>query len=595
MGRLLLISRFVIGDIKRRRVQSALLLLMIVTTTATLTLGLALHHVSENPFARTRAATYGPDAVIEVGGGEGGAALSPAPFTSLIHAPGVTGVAGPYPVAFMRLQAAGHDLPVQVEGRDLAPAAIDRPLVTSGGWVSAGGAVIEQGLADAVGLRVGDTIRLAGHAFPVVGIALTTAQEFYPAATPGLVWLTRADTQALASGSRSTGYLLEVKLADPAAAPAFGDELNSAAFSAATAGEPYLFEAWQQVRANDYKVIQVDRKVLLIGSGLLAMLAVASIAVVVGGRMAEQTRRVGLLKAIGATPRLIAVVLLAENLLLALGAAAVGLALGDLAAPLLADPGSGLIGTPATSPLTVTSVALVIAVAAAVAAAATLIPAIRAAQTSTLAALHDSARPPSRRAGLIEYSAGLPVPLLLGLRLMARRPRRAALTATSLAIAVAMTVAAITLHHNLDAVNQPATSTAFLVTSSLGQRINRLTFVISATLIVLAALNATFTTWATVIDAQRLTALARALGATPRQVTAALATAQLAPTVAAACIGIPAGLGLYTLAAHGPSTPPPTLLLLTVIPATLLVVAALTAVPARIGAARSVAEVLRSE
>ncbi len=42
---------------------------------------------------------------------------------------------------------------------------------------------------------------------------------------------------------------------------------------------------------------------MLVGSWLLAILAVASVAVLVGGRMAEQLRRVGLLKAVGCTPR----------------------------------------------------------------------------------------------------------------------------------------------------------------------------------------------------------------------------------------------------------------------------------------------------
>ncbi len=59
VGRVLLVWRLVIGDVSRRRVQSLLLVVMIVTTTATLALGLALHHVSQSPFARTRAATEG--------------------------------------------------------------------------------------------------------------------------------------------------------------------------------------------------------------------------------------------------------------------------------------------------------------------------------------------------------------------------------------------------------------------------------------------------------------------------------------------------------------------------------------------------------
>ena len=68
--------------------------------------------------------------------------------------------------------------------------------------------------------------------------------------------------------------------------------------------------------------------------------------------MAEQTRRVGLLKAVGGTPGLVAAVLLAENLLLALVAAAAGLAAGWLAAPLLTSPGAGLVGAPGAPSLT---------------------------------------------------------------------------------------------------------------------------------------------------------------------------------------------------------------------------------------------------
>ena len=66
MGRVLLTWRLAIRDIQRRRVQSALLLVMIVTTTTTLTIGLALHKVTDSPFARTRAATRGPDIVAEL-------------------------------------------------------------------------------------------------------------------------------------------------------------------------------------------------------------------------------------------------------------------------------------------------------------------------------------------------------------------------------------------------------------------------------------------------------------------------------------------------------------------------------------------------
>ena len=89
--------------------------------------------------------------------------------------------------------------------------------------------------------------------------------------------------------------------------------------------------------------------------------------------MAEQTRRVGLIKAVGGTPGLIAAVLLAENLVLALIAAAAGLAAGWRAAPLLTSPGAGLVGAPGAPSLTTLTVALVAAAALALALAATLV------------------------------------------------------------------------------------------------------------------------------------------------------------------------------------------------------------------------------
>jgi putative ABC transport system permease protein len=594
VGRLLLVARLVIGDIRRRRVESALLLVMIATTTTTLTLGLALHKVTDSPFARSRAATRGPDVVAELAPSPGVTARAARLFAPLVHAPGVVGTSGPYPLVSAQLIARGIDTPAFAEGRDAGAAAIDQPLLTAGSWVRPGGAVIERGFADALGLHVGDTIDLAGRPFRVAGVGVSTAQCFYPVARPGLIWLTRGDADALSTPQRPLGYVVNLKLADPAAARAFANGSVPAAFYNDPAS---LLQSWQDIEHDDFQVVSVDQKALLIVSTLLALLAIASIAVVVGGRMAEQTRRVGLLKAVGATPRLVAFILLAENLLLALVAAVVGLALGQVIAPVLTNPGSGLIGSPPSPPLTPSSVLEVALVAVAVAVGATLIPAIRGARTSTIRALTDPAHPPRRRPWLIAISARLPVPLLLGVRLVARRLRRSAFTAASLAIAVMMVTAALTLQHNVDVRDQQNIGGAIAIGGgSVIDRVNHLVLLLSLVLVVLAAVNALFTTWATVIDAERPTAIARALGATQSQVIAGLTLSQLLPGFVAACLGVPAGLALYELAGgHVDKASPPILWLLAVIPATLIAVAALTAIPARIGANRAVAEVLRSE
>ena len=123
------------------------------------------------------------------------------------------------------------------------------------------------------------------------------------------------------------------------------------------------------------------------------------------------------------------------------------------------------------------------------------------------------------------------------------------------------------------------------------------TAVISVMLVVLAAVNAAFIAWTTVLEARHSAALARALGATPEQITTGLSVAQMLPALVGALLGIPGGIGIYYAAKNGPgaTTLPSALWLIATIVLMLLVIAVLTAIPARIGARRPVAEVLQAE
>jgi putative ABC transport system permease protein len=240
------------------------------------------------------------------------------------------------------------------------------------------------------------------------------------------------------------------------------------------------------------------------------------------------------------------------------------------------------------------TVALVVAAALAVTGLATLIPAHRAARTSMVAALADAARAPRRRAGLIAVSARLPIPLLIGLRLAARRPRRAALNAASVAITVAAIVAVL-IYHASHGQQLPGTPSA--LNAPQADPVDQVVLIVTVVLVALAMLNALFLTWATVLDTRRPSALTRALGATPRQVSAGLAAAQVLPALPGAILGIPAGIGLYAAVKGGGAslTIPPDWWLLAVVLGTLLVVAGLTAIPAHIGAHRPAAEILQPE
>src|SRR5215472_4817879 len=110
MGRILLVCRLAARDLRRHPAQAMLLLLAITATTTTLTLGLALHGVTSRPYQQTRAATHGPDVVayLPVTHQPGRVPRLPAQATAaLVHAPGVTGHSGPYPLASAILRVHG--------------------------------------------------------------------------------------------------------------------------------------------------------------------------------------------------------------------------------------------------------------------------------------------------------------------------------------------------------------------------------------------------------------------------------------------------------------------------------------------------------
>jgi putative ABC transport system permease protein len=438
----------------------------------------------------------------------------------------------------------------------------------------------------------------------VVGIAVTAAGLPYPnlcyqpgggcvftlpasSNDFGFAWVTAPDASALASSRAPLSYFLDLKLENPATAPAFASKYGSQ-----PTPSPRTLIPWQAIQTGSGLLVQDEQSVLSPGAWLAGLLAIASVAVLAGGRMAERTRRVGLLKAVGGTLGTIAVVLLAENLVLALLAAAAGLAIGWLAAPLVASPGAALVGTPGAPALTLPIVGLVVAVALAVALASTLVPAIRAARTSTVSALANAARRPRRHGTLIRLSRRLPVPLLLGMRLVARRPRRALLSAASVTVTASGIVAVLAFHTSVHLNNF---GQAGGLRNPVVDRDEQMLVVITVVLVALTVLNAICAAWTTVLDARQASALARALGASPGQVTAGIAAAQVVPAVPGALLGIPLGIGLFDVAHGAGVVVPPAWWLAAAVIGILAAIAVLAAIPALVGARRPVSPILQSE
>jgi hypothetical protein len=114
------------------------------------------------------------------------------------------------------------------------------------------------------------------------------------------------------------------------------------------------------------------------------------------------------------------------------------------------------------------------------------------------------------------------------LRVAARRPRRVVLGVVSIAIAVSGIFNALVLNTYL---------TTQRLAGGLGdaqaELLSEVLLVVMVMVLSLAAVNAIFITWATVLDNRHSSALARALGATPREASFALAAAQVLPALTA--------------------------------------------------------------
>jgi putative ABC transport system permease protein len=601
MSRLRLAIRLAMRDLRRRATETVLLFVALAVAATTLTIGFVLHGQTAAPYGETRQRTVGPDvvAVLFPSTHPLGTATGRPRLRAVADHTGVSARSKPFPVTWSSIRANGVSGVAEVQGRDPAPSVVDRPEVVSGHWIGRDGVVVERSFAEALGVSVGDEIDLGGRQVPVVGIAISAALPPYPqlctigcildhpgwySAQPGLVWATRERVTRLATGREPLVWFQYLKLYRPNSAPAFAARYDRGGFAP---GHPAL-NPWQDVAARQAEQLANERAAVVFGSTLLVLLALATLVVLVGGRMSDEVRRVGMLKAAGATPGFVTGLLLASYLAIGLVAAGAGLVAGRLLTPTLVTVSAGLLGRAGATSVTAGDLGAVIGSVLAIVVVAAVIPAWRAGRISTVRALGDSRRGPRRHGLLTRVSARMPTPLLLGLRLAGRRPRRAALTGLSVAVAVCGSTVVLFAQASLHAERADAGGPA---DPQLAQ-LHTVTTAMSLLLAIMAAVNLVFVTRASAVDSRRSLAVARALGVSPTEAAASLGVAQLLPAVSGLMVGGVAGTLLFrALSAHPGS--PSTLQFVVVAFLTVVCTAALTAIPARLEARRPIGEILR--
>ncbi|HEU0115502.1 MAG TPA: FtsX-like permease family protein [Thermomicrobiales bacterium] len=433
------LTRTALADLRRHRLQSLLIVVILATATATLTLGVLVNRLSSKPFDRMFRETHGAHLWFTADPG--------IDLTAIAKADGVTETAGPFPEASARVSDANGGAPLGPGSLSLMalPAnlpATGRPLIREGRWLAAPDEIVlDPFFATFAGLHIGDRFGLAGPDGPVslriVGFADHVAT--WHVTGDGLSlnaygYLLPETFERIVPDRSTWRSVLGVRLADPAASRAFA----GAALDRFQAGGVTV-DDWQDLRRLVTEDNQVNVVLLAVFSLFALVAAGLVIANSIGGRVVAQVREIGLLKAVGFTPRGVVALFLVENLVLGLVAAAIGLAAGVALTPIFQANIASLLSTTRISPYDPLPLALILLAVELAVALCTLVPALRGARIGTIEATTTGFAPMprggSRLAG-IASRLRLPVVVVLGLKDAFVRPLRAWVTIAALVLTV---------------------------------------------------------------------------------------------------------------------------------------------------------------
>jgi len=425
----------------------------------------------------------------------------------------------------------------------------------------------------------------------MLGTAVVPSQARYPRHNPGLAWVTPATLARVEPDLTRWRWTEALRLANPSAAAAF-TERAAAGFPA---GPGLYSETWQDQRRNALDDAQGTQVIVTMFTILLLIVAFVVVGILTGARASAQHREIGLLKAAGFTPRQVGAVFALDSTALGLVAAALGFALGALLAPRLAAPSAEtLLGSPtiAANPWHILAASCFILP---VLLAGALTSTRRSTRFSALEAIRaGSSSPPTSRLARAVARSVLPLTIGLGLKDLLARGRRALLLAAAIALTDAVVITALSLDATLDA--QPASKT-----SDFPDELLFLIYTLDTVLLLITATTLIAVALLSVRERIRDYGVLKAIGLTPRQITATVVSAHAALALIASLLAIPLGIGLY-LAMYriaGDTTEDAVIApwwLLALIPiGTVLLVIAATSLPARLATRIRTVDALRYE
>ena len=435
-----------LADLRRRKVQTAVIALVLLLSSLSATLALTLLVESDAPFDHAFQQARGAHLTMTFAA----SAATEAEIRTTGQTPGVSAFGGPWPEIPWSIRLPdGRAFTLPLAGRDSPGGAVDRLTLVTGRWAQrAGEVVLSRQFADDAGMQVGDAT-LSGEGSPlppmtVVGIATGVGNE------PG-AWILPAAVPLVSSGKFGTSYLMAYRLVH--AGTQHDISAAADAISAGIAAGGVLDStSYLSAKLGADRTTAVMIPFLLAFSGFALLASTFIIVNLVSGAVIAGSRDIGIMKSIGFTPVQVVAVVAGQMLIPALAGCLGGVPLGIfISQPFLADTAHAL-NLPQSFGIAPGPDAAGILTILAVVASTTVLASLRAGRMSAATAIATGSAPAVGQGyRLARLAARLPLAraLTLGVGESITRPARSAMTVGAILIGVATAAFSLGLSRSL--------------------------------------------------------------------------------------------------------------------------------------------------
>ncbi len=398
------LGRVVRSGVGRRRVQTVVIAIATMMAVASAVVAGSLIVASNAPFDHAFAQQHGAHLTVQFDPGR----ASTAQLAATGDEAGVTASAGPYPATSIKpVDSRGGHLPtLTLVGRSGPQADVDDLDLKSGRWAAKSGEIVLNSSIAGPDLGLGSTLQasdaVGSPTLTIVGFALSVSRT-------ADVWATPAQARALASKEAPLTSQMLYRF-DSAGTEkqltADRKQLAASVPSGALLGSQSYLDTKRDADQGAAPTIP-----FLVAFGVLGIvMSVIIVGSVTSGAVGSSLRRIGILKAIGFTPREVVRAYVAQALIPAAVGIGLGVVLGNLLAVPLLDDTEQAYGT-ATLGVTWWVDVVVPVAALLVVGVAALVPALRAGRLSTVEAIAVGRAPRTGRGQWAHRAAGrLPLP-----------------------------------------------------------------------------------------------------------------------------------------------------------------------------------------